>query len=47
MLMPSDLCKALSADYKFYLNLALQGKKGPSVKDLRMMAMMKRLYGEE
>ena len=28
-------------------NLAKQGKKGPTPKDLRMMAMLKRLYGEE
>jgi hypothetical protein len=28
------------------LDLALQGKKGPSAKDLRKMAFMKDLYGE-
>lgn len=38
--------KSLSDDYKVYLDLALQGKKGPSAKDLRMMAFMKNLYGE-
>lgn len=27
-------------------DLALQGNKGPSAKDLRMMAFMKNLYGE-
>lgn len=47
MLMPNELRDALSSNYKSYLDLALQGKKGPSAKDLRMMAMMKRLYGEE
>ena len=31
---------------KVYLDLALQGKKGPSAKDLRMMAFMENLYGE-
>ena len=46
MLMPAELRKALSDDYKVYLDLALQGKKGPSAKDLRMMAFMKELYGE-
>lgn len=38
--------KSLSDDYKVYLDIALQGKKGPSAKDLRMMAFMKNLYGE-
>lgn len=38
--------KTLSVDYKVYLDLALQGKKGPSAKDLRMMEFMKNLYGE-
>ena len=47
MLMPSDIRKALSADYKFYLDLALQGKKGPSAKDLRRMAFLCQLFGEE
>lgn len=46
MLMPAELRKALSDDYKVYLDLALQGKKGPSAKDLRMMAFMKDLYGK-
>ncbi len=46
MLMPTELRKFLSDDYKVYLDLALQGKKGPSAKDLRMMAFMKNLYGD-
>lgn len=46
MLMPAEPRKSLSEDYKAYLDLALQGKKGPSAKDLRMMAFMKDLYGE-
>ena len=47
MLMPSDIRKALSADYKFYLDLALQGKKGPSSKDLRRLAFIRQLFGED
>ncbi len=47
LLMPSELRKALSTNYNFYLDLALQGKKGPSAKDLRMMNFMSRLYGEK
>ena len=46
MLMPAELRKALSDNYKVYLDLALQGKKGPSVKDLRMMAAIKLFMGE-
>ena len=46
MLMPTELRKSLSDDYKVYLDIALQGKKGPSAKDLRMMSFMKNLYGE-
>ena len=46
MLMPAELRKALSDDYKVYLDLALQGKKGPSAKDLRMMAAIKLFMGE-
>lgn len=46
MLMPAELRKSLSEYYKAYLDLALQGKKGSSAKDLRMMAFMKDLYGE-
>ena len=47
MLMPAELRKALATCYKFYLDLALQGKKGPSAKELRMLAMMKSLYKGE
>ena len=46
MLMPTELRKALSQDYKVYLDLALQGKKGPSAKELRLMATMKEFFGE-
>lgn len=34
------------ANEEVYFDLALQGKKGPSAKDLRMMAFMKNLYGQ-
>lgn len=47
ILMPAKLRESLKDDYKFYLDLAEQGKKGPSTKELRMMAMMKKLYGGE
>ena len=47
MLMPSDIRKALSVNYKFYLDLALQGKKGPSSKDLRRLAFIRQLFGED
>lgn len=46
MLMLAELRKTLSDDYKVYLDIALQGKKGLSAKDLRMMSFMKNLYGE-
>lgn len=46
MLMPSDIRKALSADYKFYFALAMQGKKGPSAKELRIMDFLNRLHDE-
>ena len=43
MLMPSDICQALSTDYKFYLDLAMQRKKAPSAKDIRKLAFLKEL----
>ena len=46
MLMPDELSEALSSDCKFYLDLAEKGQKGPTVKQLRMMAAMKRIMGE-
>ena len=33
--------------HKFYLDLALQGKKGSSAKDLRRLAFLNQLFGEE
>ena len=47
MLMPFGIRKALSADYKFYLDLAQQGKKDTSAKDLRRLAFLNQLFGEE
>ena len=41
MLMPDELREALSSNYKFYLDLAEKGQKGPTAKQLRMMAAMK------
>ena len=46
MLMPDELCEVLAKDYKFYLDLAEKGQKGPTAKQLRMMAAMKRIMGE-
>lgn len=47
ILMPARLRESLKDDYKFYLDLAEQSKKGPSTKELRMTTMMKILYGGE
>ena len=47
MLMPDRVRESLAPYCQTYLDLAKQGKKGPTPKDLRMMAMLKRLYGEE
>lgn len=46
MLMPDELREVLSKDYKFYLDLAEKGLKGPTPKQLRMMAAMKRIMGK-
>ena len=46
MLMPDEQREALSSNYKFYLDLAEKGQKGPTAKQLRMMAAMKRIMGE-
>ena len=46
MLMPDELREALSSNYKFYLDLAEKGQNGPTAKQLRMMAAMKRIMGE-
>lgn len=46
MLMPDELREVLSKDNKSYLDLAEKGQKGPTAKQLRMMAAMKRIMGE-
>lgn len=46
MLMADELRETLSSNYKFYLDLAEKGQKGPTAKQLRMMAAMKRIMGE-
>lgn len=46
MLMPDELREVLSKDYKSYLDLAEKGQKGPTAKQLRMMAAMRRIMGE-
>ena len=46
MLMPDELREVLAKDYKFYLDLAEKGQKGPTSKQLRMMAAMKQIMGE-
>ena len=45
--MPDSVRESLALYYQTYLDLAKQGKKGPKPKDLRMMEMLKKLYGEE
>jgi len=47
MLMPNTVRESLAPDYKFYLDLAVAGKKLPSKKQLRMMEVLSRLMGEE
>lgn len=46
MVMPDELREVLSKDNKSYLDLAEKGQKGPTAKQLRMMAAMKRIMGE-
>ena len=46
MLMPDELRDVLAQDYRFYLALSEKGQKGPTAKQLRMMAAMKRIMGE-
>ena len=46
MLMADELRETLSSNYKFYLDLTEKGQKGPTAKQLRMMAAMKRIMGE-
>ena len=46
MLMPDEQREALSSNYNFYLDFAEKGQKGPTAKQLRIMAAMKRILGE-
>lgn len=46
MLMPDELREALSSNYKFYLDLAEKGQNGPTAKQPRMTAAMKRIMGQ-
>lgn len=47
ILMPDSVRNSLSEYYKFYLQLAEAGKKGPSPKEIRMMSFMQQLMGEK
>ena len=46
MLMPKEVRDSLASSLPFYLDCAMKGVKAPSAKDLRMMSMLQRLYGE-
>ena len=47
MLMPDEVRESLKDHYQTYLDLAEAGQKLPSKKQLRMMAVLGRLYGED
>ena len=46
ILMPDELREALSSNYKFYFDLTENDQKGPTAKQPRMTAAMKRIMGE-
>ena len=46
MLMPKEVRDSLASSLPFYLDCAMKGVKAPSAKELRMMSMLQRLYGE-
>ena len=46
MLMPREVRDSLASSLPFYLDCAMKGVKAPSAKELRMMSMLQRLYGE-
>ena len=46
MQMPDELRESLSSNYKSYFDLSEKGQKGPTAKQLRMMAAMKRFMGQ-
>ncbi len=47
LLMPSALRQSLSTNYKFFLDLAIQGKKAPTAKDLRLMMALRDMLGQQ
>ena len=47
MLMPNEIREALKDDYQTYLELAEADQKLPSKKQLRLMAVLSRLHGED
>ena len=46
MLMPMNLRQSLAPSLDFYLDMAEQGIKAPSAKQLRMMSALKDLLGK-
>ena len=47
LLMPDSVREALATSYPAYLQMAEKGVKAPSPKELRMMAALQRLMGDE
>lgn len=47
MFMPDDVRKSLAPLYKPFLDMALQGVKRPSAKDIRFMGFMNNLFGSQ
>ena len=47
MLMPDEVRESLKGGYQTYLDLAEAGQKLPSKKQLRLMAVLARLHGED
>ena len=47
MFMPDEVRKSLAPLYKPFLDMALQGVKRPSAKDIRFMGFMNNLFGSQ
>lgn len=47
LLMPDCVRESLAESYPAYLDMAVKGIKPPSAKELRMMATLQRLMGDE
>ncbi len=47
MFMPDEVRKSLAPLYKPFLDMALQGVKRPSAKDIRFMEFMNNLFGSQ